>query len=745
MGNPDSDNDKENTAAINGYKSPLHYWRSRILYFTLFVTVIVGFIAYIPSIYLAYKHRFWSVIAVDTIVLGWIIILFFKKFSYKVRAISLLLSFYLLGAFLLVGLGPVGAGYFWLFSFSIMTSVLLGFRPAIISLMLNSLTLLSACVLVLSDRIVWDMEYSFANLLIIDINFMVLNVISAVAIAVLTSGIEKAFEEENIVRKKLLSEQQKLRLSIFQKKIEATERLKAEEQLKESEVKYRSIVENSHDGILLIDENHRIGYANNELCKITEYSLEEIVGKDFRSILKSDSFNNIVDFYNSRQAGESMPSRYEFNIISKHGNKKRVAISTSVIQDTNGAIMIIGQCLDITERWRARQEKRFLQEQLLQSQKMEAIGTLAGGIAHDFNNILGAIIGYTQLIQYDSPENENIMYYVEQMGIASERAKELVKQILAFSRQHKFEKKAVDPVSIVKEMLPLLRASMPSSIEIRHRIEPCNEVILADQTQVHQVVMNLCTNAFHAMEKDGGILELSLDVVEITAKAAKAYQHISPGRYLQLQVSDTGCGIDKAIMQRIFDPYFTTKEIGKGTGLGLATVHGIVRNHGGDIAVSADNTGTVFTVILPLSEFRPEIKTSPPASASRGDERVLFVDDETILTDVGKQILKNAGYSVEVSSNPVEALDIFREKPGSFDIVISDLTMPGLSGDKLAAEIKKIREDIPVIICTGFIEPRISEKVRESGIAAILLKPVSAVELTGTVRSSLDAAIAKPL
>jgi len=726
-------------------ENPLQYWRSRILYFTLLATVISGFIAYVPSVYLAYKHRFWFIIAVDTAVLGWIILLFIKPFSYHAKALNLLLAFFLLGAFLLVGLGPLGAGYFWLFSSSIMTSVLLGFRLALISLLMNSVVLFSVGMFVIYGRINWEIQYSVANLLIIDINFISLNVISVVAIAFLTSGIEKAFEKEKIVNEKLLSEQEKLQLSILQKNIEVAERFKAEELLTESEAKYRSIVENSHDGILLIDQTHRICYANQELCNIVELPLRDVIGNDFRAILNSESFNMIVDFYNSRQAGESTPSRYEFNIITKNGNTKRLEISASIIRDHTGATKTIGQFLDVTEKWRDQQDKKVLQEQLLQSQKMESIGTLAGGIAHDFNNILGAITGYTQLIEHDFSDDDKVMHYVTQMGIASERATELVKQILAFSRQNKFEKKVVDPASVVKEVLPLLRASMPSSIEIRHRIDAGKEVILADHTQIHQVIMNLCTNAFHAMEKDGGVLDLSLEVVDITAEIAKMYQEVSPGRYMQLQVSDTGAGIDAAIIQRIYDPYFTTKETGKGTGLGLATVHGIVRHHGGDITVRADSAGTVFTVILPLSESRPEPKRVTPILASGGDERVLFVDDEVILTDIGKKILNNAGYSVEISSNPVEALDIFREKPGSFDIVISDMTMPGLSGDKLAAEIKKIRRDIPVILCTGFIEPKISEKTRESGIDALLLKPVSAGELTGKVRNVLDAFSAKPL
>jgi signal transduction histidine kinase/CheY-like chemotaxis protein/streptogramin lyase len=387
---------------------------------------------------------------------------------------------------------------------------------------------------------------------------------------------------------------------------------------------------------------------------------------------------------------------------------------------------------------RTRQLKAA-QQQLIQAQKMEAIGTLAGGIAHDFNNILGAIVGYTELALDDLPEGTRVQKNVQYVLTGAERAAALVKQILAFSRQAVQERKPVILRAIVEDALKLLRSSLPSTIEIRRDIRAETNTILGDPTQIHQVMMNLGTNAAHAMKEKGGTLEVNLDKVVLDEETAAREHNIKPGPYLRLTVSDTGYGIPKAVMKRIFEPYFTTKKTGEGTGMGLAVVHGIVKSHGGDISVySEPGKGTTFHVFLP--EIETQVKTESPLKEKPpgGSERILLVDDEASLAEIGTQILERLGYEVEGISNPIDALETFREKPNQYHLVISDLTMPHMTGIQLAREIKKINPDIPVILCSGHSAPLTGEQIKTLGISDFIMKPIVKSELAQVVRRVLD-------
>ena len=397
--------------------------------------------------------------------------------------------------------------------------------------------------------------------------------------------------------------------------------------------------------------------------------------------------------------------------------------------------------LVIAERERAEKEKASLEEQLRQAQKMQAIGTLAGGIAHDFNNILTAILGYAELAISDIAEDSRTQYNLQQSIKAAHRAKDLVQQILTFSRQGKQERKPLNINPIIKEVLKFLRASLPSTIEIRPDIEEDLGTIEADPTQVHQVLMNLCTNAAHAMGENGGVLGVSLSKWNVDAETSAAATGIEAGPYLRLRVSDTGHGMPPEIMERIFEPYFTTKEVGKGTGLGLAVVHGIVKSYGGEIRVSGEaGKGSTFDIYFPTIDTPKEIaasfkRESPPAG---GHERILFVDDEQTLVQLGQEMLKRLGYQVTIRTSSVEALELFRAKPDQFDLVITDMTMPNMMGDKLAIELMRIRPAIPIILCTGFSEYITKEKAQSIGIQELLLKPIVMTDLARGVRQVID-------
>jgi CheY-like chemotaxis protein/anti-sigma regulatory factor (Ser/Thr protein kinase) len=369
---------------------------------------------------------------------------------------------------------------------------------------------------------------------------------------------------------------------------------------------------------------------------------------------------------------------------------------------------------------------------------MEAIGTIAGGIAHDFNNVLYSIIGYTELTMDDVPDGSLAQSNLKEVLNGALRAKDMVKQILAFSRKADTAKKPIKVQSVVAEALKFLRTSIPSTIEIRRNIDADCGPILADSTQIHQVIMNLATNAYQAMLEKGGVLELTLMKEQIGSDDSGP--DLNAGTYLKLTVSDTGRGIDEAVMKKIFDPYFTTKGPGEGTGMGLAVAHGIVKDHGGDIKVySKLGEGTTFSVYLPLIKSRPvEQKTATAELAPTGTEHILFVDDEEYLVFMTQQILERLGYRVTSRTSSVEALEAFKAKPDEYDLVITDMTMPNMTGVELSARLKEIKPDIPIILCTGFSEMIDEDKAKNMGIKAYIMKPILKDEIGGAIRKVLD-------
>jgi len=385
-------------------------------------------------------------------------------------------------------------------------------------------------------------------------------------------------------------------------------------------------------------------------------------------------------------------------------------------------------------------EEVKLEARLRQAQKMEAIGNLAGGIAHDFNNILGAIIGYTELYKDQVRDLPKVYHGMEQVLKAALRARDLVQQILTFSRKTEPRKSPTTVIPIVKEITKFLRASLPANIEIRHSLNATSDLILADPSQIHQVLMNLCTNAGHAMAQTGGILEIGLDEVYILENDYFEFSTLESGRYLHLSVLDTGHGIMPEHLDKIFDPYFTTKSIGEGTGLGLAVVHGIVKDHCGEIRVYSNvGKGTVFHVYLRMIEKRPA-KEGPlqPAALPRGKETILFVDDERMLADLGKLLLEELGYTVLAETDAVAAVREFKRRKDVIDLVITDKTMPQMTGLAVAREIRAIRPDVPVILCSGFQTVEDIQAQSDLGILHFINKPIMKHVMAHKVREVLN-------
>ncbi|MEJ2640063.1 MAG: ATP-binding protein, partial [Desulfosarcinaceae bacterium] len=377
---------------------------------------------------------------------------------------------------------------------------------------------------------------------------------------------------------------------------------------------------------------------------------------------------------------------------------------------------------------------------LMKAQKMESLGTLAGGIAHDFNNILTSIIGFTELALDEAQKGTSLEDSLQEVNSAGQRAKELVKQILAFARQSDEQRSPIQPSIIAKEVLKFVRSTIPTTITIEKGIAS-DALIMGDATQVYQVLMNLCANAAHAMEDSGGVLTVSLkDVVIDKAHALKTIGLV-PGRYVELAVSDTGVGIAPDIINSIFEPYFTTKGVGEGTGLGLATVHGIIESHGGKITVDSRlGKGTTFTIYLPSTRKHGARSPGEPGRLPQGREHILFVDDELAITKMNGTILERLGYSVTTRTSSIEALELFRAKPDAFDLVITDMTMPNMTGAELAIELMKIRPDIPIILSTGYSKKISDQLAWDIGIKAFTYKPMVRADLAKTVRSVLDEA-----
>jgi len=515
--------------------------------------------------------------------------------------------------------------------------------------------------------------------------------------------------------------------------VDITERMIGEEALRESENRFRDISLSMADWIWETDKESKFTYLSQSIKDVLGYSPEELIGKTPFDIMPEEESLRIKQIVNKIVSKSEHIKDLENWNIHKEGQKLFMLTNGIPIIDNKGKIKgYRGINKNITSQ-------RKLEAQLRQAQKMESIGTLAGGIAHDFNNILFPILGHTEMLLTDIPEDSPFRDDMKAVHTSALRAKDLVKQILTFSRQNANELQLMKIQPIVKEALKLIRSSIPTTIEIKQDINADSGLIKADPTQIHQIVMNLTTNAYHAMEETGGELKVSLKQIKLET-VDLMYPKMEPGAYACLIVADTGVGMDKNVTDKIFDPFFTTKAIGKGTGMGLSMVHGIVTNMGGAVQVySEQGKGTEFHVYFPIEKnYFKKQATHSKTQIQGGTEQILIVDDEEVILTMEKQILERLGYQVTSRVSSLEALEAFRANPGRFDIVITDMAMPNMSGDKLSAELTKIRSDIPVLLCTGFSETMSEEKATYLGIKGFLFKPIVINDLAQKIREVLD-------
>ena len=521
--------------------------------------------------------------------------------------------------------------------------------------------------------------------------------------------------------------------------MDITERKWAEEKLCENVSFLQTIMDAMPHPVFYKDTGGRYMGCNRAFEQFYGVPREDVIGKTVYDISPRD----LAERYETADRellNNPGTQSYEAAIQSADGLRHDVIFHKATFFSPDGRLAgIIGSVLDITKLRRAEEERRGAETQLRQAQKMEALGTLAGGIAHDFNNILGIIVGYTELASWSMPDNLRAKDQLGEVLKAANRAKDLVQQILAFSRQGEKEKRPVQVSLIFKEALKMLRATIPSTIDIKLDISS-RSTVLGDPTQIHQILMNLCTNSVHAIDNQGGILEVTLDDVFLEPKVGDRYSNLQGGLHVQLTVKDSGHGIDPAIMERIFDPFFTTKKAGVGTGLGLAVVHGIVKSHGGVIEVESERgKGTTFKVLLPAAESKGSSEVVEP-SLARGQERILVVDDEAGLAAAMGHMLESLGYETFCCTSSPEALEAFLNQPGEqpFELVITDMTMPSMTGLGFARELLRLKPELPIIICTGFSEHIGPERIEKLGIKGFLMKPVTLRDLAVVVRKVLD-------
>ena len=507
--------------------------------------------------------------------------------------------------------------------------------------------------------------------------------------------------------------------------------------LVESEERYRSLFENNHVAMMLVDPiKGDIIDANPAAVAFYGWTHKELAAKSIHeiNILTTEALEKeITDAVNEKQ------NHFIFKHQIADGSIRDVEVYSGPIE-VGGKSLLYSMIYDITQRLQTEREKETLQKRLVQAQKMESFGQLAGGIAHDFNNILYSIIGFTELALGEVDKDSDIEDDLQEVYAAAKRAKELVGQILAFARQsdEKLEPVRISPIA--KEVMKLIRSSTPSTIEIKEEIYS-DSFVLGNAVQIHQIIMNLCSNSVHAMEKDGGILTINVndDVTDFEINVVG--RQLKPGNYIKLTVSDTGYGIPDENKGAIFEPYFTTKRLGEGTGMGLAMVYGIVENYKGGITVDSElSKGSTFTIYLPISDQNAKSDYYVPEILPIGGETILFVDDEASIVKMGQRILEGLGYSVTTMTSSTAAIEHFRTNPASFDLVISDMTMPNLTGDKLAIELMKIKSNVPIILCTGYSKNISEETVLENGIKAFVYKPIEKANLAKTVRKVLDEA-----
>ena len=849
----------------------LTYWRERILLALITVGMLAGMIIYVTSMVLVFKHHLWTLGIIDSVAYGWCLLLFFtrKKLAYTVRACMSIPLFYLIGVAVLFQAGPVSGGPIWLFAFAVIVGVLLGVRATIAALMLNAVTLTVFGVLVVYGYFSYIPPTLLSNTkwAVLGVNFIFLNSLAAISVALLLRGLDQALSKEKVMIQRLHEQKNRLGEAYQNLEREAADRRRAELARQRSDERFRRSFENSAIGMVMTDCRGCFLEANAHFCWMVGYTSDELLDMSMAEIthpddqaMCQDAMNKVLsgklssvrfeqryrhrdgrllwasvssslldhdhqgkplcishiqditerkmaddalreseqcyqDLFNSitdiifthdmegrlltiNQAGIDtlgyprdhlvgkpiktfiLPSYHEkfyshymtgieanghvsgtTSFVNRDGNERYLEYTSVLVKGSDGESYVSGSCREVTERILAERELRQVEEQLMQSQKMEAVGTLASGIAHDFNNILQAIRGYLDIIAIKWGPATRTHQQLQQIDHLVDRAAKLVRGLLTFGRKMEAELKPVDLNQEIKRTVQLLERTIPKMIQIETDLAPDIKLIKGDANQLEQVLMNLGANARDAMPEGGRLIIATRNYQGEPATSRKPLSS-GPEGYVLLTVSDTGHGMNKETVSQIFNPFFTTKDVSQGTGLGLSTVFGIIKEHGGEITCeSRPGQGTTFHILLPAlatNEYPEDVRPSNNSSLPRGEELILVVDDEQSIRETVTGALAIHGYQVITANNGEQALDIFADRRDEIALVILDLGMPGMGGIACLRRMQAADPQVKVLVASGYIEGTLQQEDINAQTVDFLPKPYRMETMVTKVREMLD-------
>jgi PAS domain S-box-containing protein len=701
----------------------------------------VGIAFSIPH-YISEGHHWLGII--DLLIWGILLIRAFStRDDYKTNFLVILALLYFMMGSQLISLGPDHARPLWLVVIAVIATFMFGIRGTIVTTVLNVVMLLALYEFMGPENKEWAAEYqaSYYEWLVFLMDATLLTLMASLPIGYLLDRIDRSLKQEQEAKHQLLKEGERLKESNEALEREIELRRSTEKTLREKEAYMRVLFEKAPDAYHLFDAEGRIVDINQAAEEMLGFHKEELAGKGFHDtgVVPVEQTQDAFSKFKMHLEGK-ITDPVEQVLQRKDGSIVTVEVNAYPMM-IHGKIHLLAIARDVTMRKRADEERKHMELRFMQSQKMEALGTLAGGIAHDFNNILSAVIGYTELALGSIDKETQLGHQLNGVLSAGARARDLVRQILTFSRREtQQELRPVNVKVVARDVLKLIRATLPATIDIRQHLKS-DASVLAESVQIHQLLMNLCTNSGQAMTGRAGVLEVRVSDVAPDAVLLEKYPEMNPCPHVEIVVTDTGRGIPPEAIERIFDPYFTTKASGEGSGLGLAIVHGIVRKSNGVLSVqSRPDHGTTFEIYLPAIEAEVSVDSEQAAPLPTGTERILLVDDEYDIVEVGAVLLEKLGYHVDTSTSSAKALDLFEKDSGKYDLVMTDMTMPGMTGRALAEKMVAIRPDIPIVLCSGLSRQIDRGDEIKMGIKAFVMKPLKLREIALTIRKVLDKA-----
>ena len=716
-------------------------WKERIFVTFLLSTMIVSLLVVFPSISLAVEEGRWPVVIVDTIVYvaAVTLLLLRKRISFRIRAVltSSMLLAVALGV--LISIGPFSGGLIWLFSFSMYVGMFMGLRAGFCAVGINALCLILMGWLVGEGRLEWAHLWPNAlhKWVIMSINFMFLNTLMTIFVSAMMEGLRTIGQKERAVSAALEKDRAELLQAKENLETEIEVRKQADQARRLSEERYRDLFDSITDLIYTHDLKGRLITVNQSLADLSGYKREDIIGSKISDFMKPEMSESFHKGYLDQVITEGQSEGISV-YFTKEGNKRYFEYRSALVQPERGEPYISGSGREVTEQILARKKLKHLQDQLLQSQKLEAVGTLAGGVAHDFNNLLQGIQGCADLLLLKKNPDEPGFKEIKEIDRAVRSAGELTRQLLTFSRRLQSDLRPLSLNQQVQLARKLLERTIPKMIRLVVDLDPHAKNINADPSQIEQMLMNLAINARDAMP-DGGTIRIETENVLLDEEFCKHHLGVTPGAFALLSVSDTGCGMHGETLKHIFEPFFTTKEVERGTGLGLAMVYGIVKSHGGLITCqSTPGSGSTFNVYFPsLVQDAPltdsEEKKSQPQG---GTETILLVDDEEVIQDFGRKALVEFGYKVLTASDGESALKLYRKQQSDIDLVIMDLIMPGMGGYQCLQRILELNPDVPILVASGNSKTR--EKSQWTHATGFISKPYRLNDMLCAIRKSLD-------